>query len=302
MNRGRRTTWAIALLAFAAACASGRAFYRNRPQELWFDYYLLPPPPVLRVISIGHAHSLADLLYTSTTLLSDYYQDREERVRIDTIANVAAFRLDPDFREPIYFGHYFAEFSAFRPGGLGPEYDARLRALDQTSFLLLTGHHHGANSGQYASVLANEQLGLDRFPQVAHFAALAAAKEPSDPMPRVLMALAVMRGGDESGAEAIWERLERETRPRLDTRQKFYHAIATMRLLGLREKPRLEALRAKVDAFQARHGARPASWQEMVDRGDLKEIPLDALGRPFILQYGQPSVILAPLSGEDAFE
>ena len=299
---GRRTTWAVALLAFAAACAAGRYFYRNRPQELWFDYYLLPPASVLRVVAVGQAHSLGDLLYTSTTLLSDYYQDREERVRIDTIANVAAFRLDPDFREPIYFGHYFAEFSAFRPGGHGPEYDARIRALDQTSFLLLTGFHHDTHSGQYATVLANEQLGLHRMPQVIHFAALASAKEPKDPMPRVLLALATLKEGDEAGALAIWERIERDTSARADARQKFFHAAALSHILPVREKDHIERIRRLVDAHQSRYGARPATWQEMLDRGTLREVPLDSLGRPYVLQYGQPPVVLAPITGEEAFE
>jgi hypothetical protein len=254
----------ISVAGLAAVASINRDFYRRHPQELWFDYYLLPPVPVLRVISLGQDASLADLLYTSTTITPDYFKDRAERPRIVLAASDAAFQLSPDFREAIYFGHYFVEFEKYE---IGPgRRDARLLASSETSYLLLEGFHASQTSGQFAEVAAQEQLPFKKFGNVEHLAKLALAKQPDALVASSLIALVRVKEGDDAGALKLWREIEAKTESRDDPEMKYFHAVALIRINYLMEKPRIDELDALVEEFRRMHGRLPVAWSELSGR------------------------------------
>jgi hypothetical protein len=291
----------ICLGGLAAAASLSRGFYQRHPQELWFDYYLLPPVPVLRVISLGQDTALADLLYTSTTMTPDYFRDPDERARIVTVANATAFQLDPDFEQSIYYGHYFVEFEKFRPKSQ-QEYDPRKAAGSDISFLLLTGFHASNSSGQFATIAAQEQLSLKSFNNVAHLARLALAKEPDSLIPENLIAVGLLKDGDDEGARALWEGLERKTAG-VDTREaKYFHNVALMKLLYIRDKSSIDSLEKTIDDYRSAHGQFPATWQDLIKARVLRDVPKDSRGLPFILESATGKVQLQPPTAKEAFK
>ncbi len=300
--RGGRA-WLLAGAALAPALLGGRRFYRARPQELWLRHFLLPPVPALRVASLGEEASLADLLYTSTTLASDYYRDRAAGVRIDTTANAAAFQLDPDFSQAIYWGHLFAQFSAYRPGGrFAAENDARRIAFDNTSYLLLLGFHRSPRRAEFAETLSQELLELKDFDGGAHCARLALAKQEDALVARSLLGLVALKGGDLAAALPVWEELERRTRDQSDAQARYFNAVSKMRILAIREHDGLAAAQEVVDRHRERTGRPPADWGELVRAGALRAPPRDRLGRPYLLMPESGRVLLTPLTGAEVFK
>jgi hypothetical protein len=292
----------ISLTGLVTASFLSRAFYRTHPQDLWFDYYLLPPVPVLRIISLGQDAALADLLYTSTTMTPDYFRDLDERARIVTVANATAFQLDPDFEQAIYYGHYFVEFEKFRGRKSPREYDPRKAAASEISFLLLTGFHASNDSGQFATVAAQEQLSFKKFNDVLHLARLALAKEPDALIPENLIAVGLLKDGDDNGAKILWEDMERKTAA-MDTREaKYFHAVSVMKLLYLREKTKIDALEKIILDYQAAHGHNPVSWGELINARLLRAVPQDSRGIPFILNNATGKVQLLPPTAKEAFK
>ena len=284
----------IAAGGLALAMAGARHFYAAHPQELWFNFYLLPPVPALRMASLGNDASLGDLLYTSTTMMSDYYRDQKERIRIDTVANATAYRLDTDFDQAIYYGHYFAEFSAYHSGDRSPENDARQIARGETSYLLMLGFHAHDDNSQYANVGAQERSSVKDFAAAEHYARLALARDPGSLLARNLIAVINLQEGDEEGALVIWKSIELTTRDGDDAQAKYFHAVAFEKLLAIKEKPNLERLDAVTTRYHERTGKYPYSWSDIVRAGLLPAEPVDSLGRSYILQNGTGKVFLQP--------
>lgn len=297
MARLSANTTAAALMAsgaLALAMASGRHFYQTHPQELWFNFYLLPPVPALRVASLGNDASLGDLLYTSTTLMSDYYRDLDERVRIDTVANATAYRLDTDFSQAIYYGHYFAEFSAFRAGIRTRENDARRIAGGEIAYLLMLGFHAHDDNSQFANVGAQERSAMKDFAAAEHYARLALARDPESLMARHMIAVINLKEGDDAGALIIWKAIELSTRDRDDPQAKYFHAIAFEKMLAIEEKPNLDRLNSLTVRYHELNGKYPYSWNDMIAAGLLAAEPRDSLGRLFLLENGSGKVKLQP--------
>ena len=297
MTRGAKNSAAAALIVaggLALAMASGRHFYRTHPQELWFNFYLLPPVPALRVASLGNDASLGDLLYTSTTLMSDYYRDLDERVRIDTVANATAYRLDTDFVQAIYYGHYFAEFSAFRAGLRTPENDPRRHAGGEIAYLLMLGFHAHDDNSQFANVGAQERISLKDYAAAEHYARLALAREPKSLLARNMIAVINLKEGDDSGALQIWKAIALSTQDRDEPQAKYFHTVAIQKMLAIEEKPNLARLTAVAARYRERTGKYPYSWSDIVRAGLLPEEPKDSLGRAYILENGSGKVKLQP--------
>lgn len=297
MARRAKSGAAAALIAaggLALTMAAGRHFYKTHPQELWFNFYLLPPVPALRVASLGNDASLGDLLYTSTTMMSDYYRDLDERIRIDTVANATAYRLDSDFAQAIYYGHYFAEFSAIRAGKLTPENDARRRAGGEIAFLLMLGFHEHDTNSQFANVGAQERIALKDYAAAEHYARLALARDPESLLARNLVAVINLKEGDDAGALKIWRSIEVSTRDHDDPQAKYFHAVAYEKLLAIIEKPQLEKLTELTAEYRKRSGKYPYSWNDLIRTGLLAAEPKDSLGRGYILENGSGRVLLQP--------
>ena len=284
----------IALGGLSLAMAAGRNFYKTHPQELWFNFYLLPPVPALRVVSLGNDASLGDLLYTSTTMMSDYYRDQNERVRIDTVANATAYRLDTDFDQAIYFGHYFAEFSARRSGLLTPENDSRRLAGGEIAYLLMLGFHAHDDNSQFASVGAQERMSMKDYPAAEHYARLALTRDRNSLLAQNLIALINLREGDEAMALKIWKSIETSTRDQDEPRAKYFHAVAYEKLLAIEEKPRLEKLTRLNAQYREQTGKFAYSWNDLIRAGLITTEPKDSLGRAFILENGTGRVLLQP--------
>lgn len=291
----------ISLSGLAAAASLSRGFYRNHPQELWFNYYLLPPVPVLRVISLGQDAALADLLYTSTTTIPDYFKDKAERAHIVTIANTTAFQLDPDFYDAIYFGHYFVEFEKFTGGVRSDAKDPRRLAASEISYMLLTGFHASNDSGQFAEVAAKEQLYFDAFEKVEHLALLAVAKQPDSLTASNLVALSRLRGGDDAGALVIWREIHAKTADRGSPQEKYFHATAEAKIASLEDKPVRDALEKIIEQYRLTRGKFPMTWQDLIKARMISSIPRDSRGNPFILNYNSGKVDVIPPTAKETF-
>src|SRR4051812_8904718 len=91
------------------------------------EVFALPPPSVLKALSLGHRSALADLLYTST-IVSNGIHFKEHR-RFEFVGQYldSIVALDPQFCQPYRYADTFIIFQAV--GAPGPDEVRHARRL-----------------------------------------------------------------------------------------------------------------------------------------------------------------------------
>jgi hypothetical protein len=104
---------------------------------------------------------------------------------------------------------------------------------------------------------------------------------------RTYAAVMLTKGGNRQASRAMWNNL-RETADNDWVRQS-----AGIRLTQLDALDQIDALARVRDEFTRRRGRVPESWQELVQAGLLRGVPLDPTGVPYTINFATGKIDVA---------
>lgn len=117
------------------------------------------------------------------------------------------------------------------------------------------------------------------------------AEQPGAPWwLRTYAAVMLTRGGDRQASRAMWQQL-RET-----AENDWLRTTAETRLLQLNALDQIDALERLLQNFRTNTGRSPRSWEELIAAGQLRGIPVDPSGTPYILDGDNGDVMVATTS------
>jgi len=240
-----------ALVWFTGDALERRAPARSAAEELLY----LPNGKHLRLISMGQAPLIADLIYIWAIQYYSNYE-RSDRYRyVEHVFGDVIAELDPHYIDPYWLGALIMTVEA-------QDLEAGLRLLDKGI---------AANPDQWIlPYLAAWECyrGGDYDRAAAYFTA--ASEIPSAPFAvRRMRAGVVARAGDLRMALGLWEDVRND--PQSDAASV---AIAERQVRNLRARIELRELQSAVDRFRTENARYPASLEELRQQGYTRVPPL----------------------------
>lgn len=245
----------LVLASIAGATVSGRALERRAGERDRADRLLyLPNGKHLKLMSLGQAPLLADLIYIWAI---QFYADYERRDRFRYVRHVfgeVITELDPHYIDAYWLGALILIVEA-------RDLDGGLALLDQGI---------AANPGNWIlPYLAAWECALARQPARAAAYFEDAAAVPGAPASvRRMRAAMVSRAGDLEGSLVLWREILED--PASDPTSL---AIARRKIVELGVEVHLRDLREAVARFRDGNGRLPRTLAELADRGYLAEVP-----------------------------
>ncbi|MFO0676405.1 MAG: hypothetical protein U0169_07715 [Polyangiaceae bacterium] len=195
----------VLLVGFAAPVAylQGRLSRSLHDLRMREDLYVLPPPNALKVLSLGHRSTAADLLWAQLLVENGLHQTEKRAFPDMDLYFDAVQALDPAFRIPYL---YADSLLCFRPGGGGKEKDIRkARALMEAGLKALPDDHElWLHYGQLLAFLSpsfvSDPAELDRWRKDGAEAIMHAIELGANPDRAVSAASILNRRGEREAA------------------------------------------------------------------------------------------------------
>ena len=256
--------------ALLAVVVTSEVVLYNAPQAdpLGKRVLYLPSADMLRLISLGNRGLVADMLYLWAIQYYSQFQSREKFLYLDTVFNLIT-DLDPLYTDPYRIGA-----------------------------LIMSLQHHGDRAEHKRAIVQLYEKGMAARPddwEIAETAAWDAYQVMQDKELAVRwMGQAASRPGAPNTLRRLYARWRddihgwtvedsiaywNEVVATADNKWERNLAISHLydALVNLHRRTLDPMLQAR---FQ-RTGRCPSSWQELVDAGVLREVPLDGLGNPY---------------------
>jgi hypothetical protein len=103
-------------------------------------------------------------------------------------------------------------------------------------------------------------------------------------------AVMLTRGGDRQASRVMWTQIGQSEE------NDWLRRTAQLRLRQLDALDQIDAIRTAVEEFRRRRGPHPASWDQLMNAGVLRGIPIDPTGTPYVLDPATGDVKVAPWS------
>lgn len=251
--------------------------YRPAAAVMW-----VPPGEVATRLALGYRSLLADVYWMRAVV---YYggvrRTKDEATRnydllypmLDMVTT-----LDPDFKVAYRFGAIF--LTEAYPSGLGRP--------DQAITLLQRGIARHPESWEYVYDIAFVHYWrLGDYKGAASWFQRAAAVPGAPDWLIPLAATTLAEGGDREVSRQLW----RQMRDGSDV--DWIKRSAEQRLIQLDAMDRIDQLSPVVTRFKERTGRLPQRWADLIAEGLLPGVPLDPVGRPFVLDPATGAVDVA---------
>ena len=268
MKRTFGTFAVITILLGAVVLSEVRLGGIPREDPLGRELLYLPSPEMLRIMSLGNPGLVADVLYLWSIQYYSFYRPHERFLYLETVYNLIT-DLDPLYVDAYRIG---ALIMQIQTGGDQNEIDAAVRRLFDKGLRNLPDDWQLAEAAAWDFFIRFK----DRETAI-HYAEIA-TQRPGAP-PRIKRMIGVWR--DKEGAWTLddsieyWRRSLEDAENEWDSllcRNQFYDAVTA------RDRKKLEPL---LEAFVTHYGICPASWEDLIQAGALRQVPLDAFGDPY---------------------
>lgn len=268
MKRTFGTFAVITILLGAVVLSEVRLGGIPREDPLGRELLYLPSPEMLRIMSLGNPGLVADVLYLWSIQYYSFYRPHERFLYLETVYNLIT-DLDPLYVDAYRIG---ALIMQIQTGGDQNEIDAAVRRLFDKGLRNLPDDWQLAEAAAWDFFIRFK----DRETAI-HYAEIA-TQRPGAP-PRIKRMIGVWR--DKEGAWTLddsieyWRRALEDAENEWDSflcRNQFYDAVTA------RDRKKLEPL---LEAFVTHYGICPASWEDLIQAGALRQVPLDAFGDPY---------------------
>jgi tetratricopeptide (TPR) repeat protein len=283
MNPRVKTTagfLALAALMMVASVSSLVRVTQLREHSTLADVLFIPSAKALKRMSLGYNGLLADIYWTRAVQYfgGHHITSAKEYDLLDPLLDITV-SLDPKLEPAYKFGSIF--LAQKPPQGAGRP--------DLAVQLVERGIKEFPNDWHLYF-----HLGFINYIEKQDYIAAAEAFERGSRVPgahpwlKVLAANMRQHGGDRQTARFLWQNV-------YDTNtDKMIRNNALEHIAALRYDEIIEQITKRVQLTTGKLGRPPLTWQEVVDAGYLRGIPLDPKGRPLILmpdgrvQYSRP--------------
>jgi tetratricopeptide (TPR) repeat protein len=244
------------------------------------EVLFIPSAKAVKRMSLGYSGLLADLYWLrAVQYFGNHHLARaKEYDLLDPLLDITV-TLDPKLEPAYRFGSIF--LAQKPPQGAGrPDLAVRLVERGINEFpddwrqYFNLGFIHYMDRHDYIAAAEAFERG-SRLPNAHPFLRLMAARMRA-------------QGGDRETARLLWQNIY-DTYP-----DETMRSNAVEHLNALRYDEMIEQIQKRVELAAGELGRQPRAWQEVVQTGFLRGIPLDPKGRPFILmpdgrvQYSRP--------------
>jgi tetratricopeptide (TPR) repeat protein len=188
--------------------------------------------------------------------------------------------LDPRFSVAYRFGAFFLSERA--PGGAGRP-DLAIRLLEKAIAA-------NPDRWEYPHDVGFIYYRQGDFVNAAAWFRRAARVPGATNWLEPLAAVTLATGGDIRSSRLLWQNI------RTSSNEQWLRRTAEQRLLQLDAVEGVSRLQQLTAAYERRHGAPPASWQDLVRDGVLRGIPADPAGHPYVLNPSRGSVTVSQRS------
>ena len=269
--RRRLATGAAVLALGAIVIASGRGLQAiPRNDVLGKQLLYLPTPEILKLASLGNQGLMADLLYIWSIQYYSQFSLDEKFLYLENVFDLVT-DLDPHYFDAYRIGALI--MSVQRSGDPAQHKAAVARLYDKGLANMPDSWELAEVAAWDAHLVLNDQELAVRWMRMA-------SERPGAP-PEVKRVYGRWRdnihGWTIEDSIAYWEEVlaEAERKPDINlATSHLYDSYVTL------HRRRLDPL---LGAIRQRTGRCPGSWQEVVDRGLLPEVPLDYLGNPYTI-------------------
>lgn len=175
--------------------------------------------------------------------------------------------LDPRFSIAYRFGAFFLSERA--PGGAGRP-DLAIRLLEKAMAA-------NPERWEYPHDVGFIYYRQDDFMQAAEWFRRAARVPGATNWLEPLAAVTLATGGDVRSSRLLWQNIH------ASSEEPWLRRTAEQRLLQLDAVEGVRQLEQLTAEYERRHGAPPASWQELIRDGGLRDLPKDPAGHVYVL-------------------
>lgn len=267
----------VLLLAIGSAVLIVRELDRLRVGATAREVLYIPSPKIVKRLSLGYSGLLADIYWTRVVQYfgGKHKEHSMEYQLLPPLLDITT-TLDPQLIPAYEFG---ATFLAQNP----PEGAGR---PDLSVELLEKGIRANPNNWRlYYNLGYIQYIEMKNYPAAAEAFERGSKVPGAHPWLRVMAAIMAQHGGEIGTARFLWENIYASTEDRAIKENARKHLVA---LMVDEQVPQLDAV---VDEYHRRTGRWPANWFELISASLLRRVPVDPLGKPYVLApYGRVEV------------
>jgi len=278
--RARTLVSLVVVSALLAVAVGSEVELGKIPREdpLGRELLYLPSPEMLEIMSLGNPGLAADILYLWSIQYYSGFKPDERFLYLETIYNLIT-DLDP-----LYFDAYRigALIMGIQTGGDQAQLKKSVRRLFDK------GLGNLPESWQLAEVAAWDLFMRFQDQGAAlHYAEIAAARP--DASGRIKRMVGVWR--DKGRVWTIDDSIEYWKGAADDAEDEYDRTMCASHLydaLVARDRNTLEAVLA---TYSERHGSCAESWEELIEAGLIREVPLDLVGKPYGIESSDCTIV-----------
>jgi hypothetical protein len=259
---------AVVVALVAGAVVAERALQGvERPDPLGRRLLYLPTAEMLHLVSLGNPGLVADLLYLWSIQYYSQFQPHERFLYLETVYNLIT-DLDPRYHDAYRIGALTIQVQT---GDDETHKKAVVRLFDKAL------DNMPAN-WEIAEAAAWDMYIRYRDMDEAIRYVEAAVEIPGSPH-RLKRALAVWRDSEGvwtfDDAVAYWQQAREEAETEYDK------SVCERQIYRLHAARDVEKLNRILAQHAERHGRCPVGWEEVVDAGWVRRVPIDYFGKPY---------------------
>lgn len=222
----------------------------------------LPSGNLLKIWSLGHNETLADLIFLWSIQFYGQYHSGERYDKLTQIYQHVVTELDPRFRDAYMLGSLILALEARRPEAALELLDKGIRENPEDWMLPFE-----------AGFIAFESL--QDYGRAADYFLVSMQRPDVHPAVRRFRAAMFDRMGDPRKSLDLWQEI-------LESADSDYvRSVAEKHVHDLTIDYHVEVLQEAVEMFRERTGAYPTSLRNLVRERMLGRIPVDPDGRPY---------------------
>lgn len=244
-----------------------------REQTVLKEALYLPSARTVKALSLGYTGLMADIYWTRVVqYFGGKHQAHAEHYKLLAPLLEIATTLDPKLMPAYEFGSIFLAQSP--PEGAGnPQAAAALvkKGIQNNPAAWRLWYHLGFI---YFQEMHDSKAAAEAF--------LTGSRVPGAlPWMKTMAAYLAQNAGEAETARYLWTQIYNDPASGPSIREN-----AAKRLIALRVDEDVERLQALVDRYRAQRGTVPQSFQQLVEAGYLRGVPVDPLGHPYRLEDG----------------
>jgi hypothetical protein len=267
---------ALMILLLALSVPVLQRVDRERTDQTLQDVLYIPSAQTVKRLSLGYDGLMADLYWTRVVQYfgKRHYLHSREYLLLSPLLDITT-TLDPHLVVAYQFGPTFLAQNP--PEGAG----------DPKAAVRLAERGIANNPKEWRLYY---QLGFIYWqelhdPKAASEAFLKGSQIPGAlPWMKVMAAALAQSGEEREKARYLWTNILH------DSEDKALRANAVKRLRALDSDQAVEVLQREVDKYKDRNGQPPQSWGDLIAARQLRGVPRDPMGNPYMLRQGRVEV------------